>query len=310
MHRGILALALGGNALSPADAQGYAIERDRIAFTGNTLRRLAHTGWRLLIVHGNGPQVGRLLDADAQAENLDIHTAQTQGELGYLLARELAGSVSLVTRVHVHDSETRMPVHQAAQAGDRVPVQEGQTVMSRSALAPAVKAIGPLLAQPPAGVASIPYRTGWRQVVPSPLPHAVIELLAIRRLLTTHHVIAGGGGGIPLDCENTPVNGVVDKDRVAALLAIAVGATRLVFATDVDGLFTGFDTPHARLVPTLSLQAGEDMLAAGEASAGSMGPKLESALQFARQTGREALICRWDALEIALSGAAGTRITG
>jgi carbamate kinase len=169
----LLIVALGGNALSPPGrgGEGYADERRIVAQTARTLRDLAGLGRRLLIVHGNGPQVGRLLRTDPEPGNLDIHVAQTQGELGYLIARELAPEpvVGVLTRV----------------------------VVSEPLGAP-VKPIGPILAERPQKAASVPAGSGWRLVVPSPKPARVVEIKAVAQLLKSSHVVAGGGGGVPL----------------------------------------------------------------------------------------------------------------
>lgn len=279
----LLVLALGGNALSPPATTGddYPVEREIIARTALLLDRLASAGYRLLIVHGNGPQVGRLLRQDPAHGNLDIHIAQTQGELGYLLEAGMQDrAVCLLTRVTV-----------AADPG------------------PPLKPIGPVLEDRPREPA-IRTDAGWRLLVPSPRPLEVLELPAIKALLEQQHVIAGGGGGIPLTQTGTRVRGVVDKDRVAGLLATHLQATCLVFATDVAGVFaepgarTG--TPLARLDP----EAARSLIRRGIAEPGSMAPKLESAVGFSAATGRSAVICALDAIEDAMAGRSGTRVGG
>ncbi len=279
-ERPLLVLALGGNALSPPGSgdAGYAQERARVRRTGAALRRLADDGHRLLIVHGNGPQVGRLLEAERGSDNLDIHIAQTQGELGYLLLGELAGLTCVLTRVVVN-----------ADPGEPV------------------KPVGPLLEQPPEDRPAVVQAGGWRVVVPSPHPLEVLEAELISELLSRHHVVAGGGGGIPVTADGAPVTGVIDKDRVASLLAQALNAERLLFATDVDAVYEGFGSAAAAPLPTLSAPAART-LSRQPAAAGSMGPKLESAADFAQASGRDAWICALDDLEAALAGKAGTRV--
>ena len=202
-ERPLLVLALGGNALSPPSKAGddYPIEREIVNRTAWLLDQLTAAGYRLLIVHGTGPQVGRLLRQDPAHGNLDIHIAQTQGELGYLLAaamRELA--VCVLTRVVVGASPGKP-----------------------------VKPIGPILEVEPQNQPAIRVGDGWRLIVPSPRPVEVVEQAAIRALLEQQHVIAGGGGGVPLTASGKVVSGVVDKDWVAALLAIRLDAAPLVF---------------------------------------------------------------------------------
>jgi len=279
--RPLLVLALGGNALSPPAGrdEGYEPERRIIRETGEQLNRLADQGYRLLIVHGNGPQVGRLLRQDPSHGNLDIHIAQTQGELGYLLAATLRGrALCVLTRVVVEDDP-----------------------------GPPVKAVGPVLTARPAGDA-VRSGDGWRVAVAAPLPLAVREQAAIGVLLEHHHVIAGGGGGIPETAAGSPVAGVVDKDRIGALLAVALDARQLVFATDVPGVYPEPDVRSGPPLAGISLDTARALIARGVVAPGSMGPKVESAAAFAAATGRPAHICALGAVARALAGHAGTRI--
>jgi carbamate kinase len=188
-------VALGGNLLSPpAGDLSVSAERSVVTRAVQEIAQLA-AGHRLLVVHGNGPQVGRLLQAAGDDAALDVVVAQSQGELGYLLCEALdaalaaPASVAIVTRVLVDpaDDAPRKP-------------------------------IGPVLPQPPAGGPAVrtPDGRGWRRVVGSPRPRAVVELEAIRVALGTHHVVAGGGGGVPLAGGaggRIPQAAVVDKDR-------------------------------------------------------------------------------------------------
>lgn len=280
--RPLLVLALGGNALSPPAHAGddYALERDIVERTGKRLNRLASQGHRLLIVHGNGPQVGRLLRQDPTHSSLDIHIAQTQGELGYLLAAAIdEPAVCLLTRVVV-----------GADPG------------------PPVKPIGPVLDTRPEDAAATRAGSGWRLTVPSPRPVQVVEERAIAALLRDQHVIAGGGGGVPLTPAAEPVAGVVDKDWVAALLAVALSAEHLVFATDVAGVYQHPEQRDGDPLASLSAAAAQALIESGAATPGSMAPKLESAVDFAAATGRAAHICALDQIEQALAGNAGTTI--
>jgi carbamate kinase len=279
--RPLLVLALGGNALSPPTTAGddYPVEREIVGRTAILLDQLANAGNRLLIVHGNGPQVGRLLRQDPAHGSLDIHIAQTQGELGYLLESAMREPTAcLLTRVIV----------------DAAP-------------GPPVKPIGPILEGQPREPATHT-GAGWRLIVPSPRPREVVELPAIETLLAQQHVIAGGGGGIPQDESGTVVRGVVDKDWVAALLAIRLNAARLIFATDVTGVFAEPGALAGAPLASLDVEAARSLIQRGVAEPGSMAPKLESAVDFAAATGRSALICALDDIEGAMAGEAGTRI--
>jgi carbamate kinase len=281
-ERPLLVLALGGNALSPPATVGddYPVEREIVRRTGVLLDQLTRTGFRLLVVHGNGPQVGRLLRQDPAHGNLDIHIAQTQGELGYLLAAAMHDpAVGVLTRVVV-----------GADPG------------------PPVKPIGPVLETRPKDEPAIRTGEGWRLIVPSPRPLEVVEQAAIRRLLEEQHVIAGGGGGIPHNDAGEVAHGVVDKDWVAALLAIRLNAAHLVFATDVAGVLAAPEASSAAPLASLDPASARKLIESGVAASGSMAPKLESAIDFAEATGRSALICALDQIAAALAGSAGTRV--
>ena len=282
----LLVIALGGNALSPpAGDQGYATERAAAATAARQLAALGAGGRSLLIVHGNGPQVGRLLGSEADTGNLDIHVAQTQGELGYLLAEalELASdtpTVALVTRALVDPADP--------------------------AFGNPTKPIGPLLSARPAHGPAVQLPGGWRRTVASPHPQAIVEERAIAALLREQHVIAGGGGGIALARAaqgSQGLAGVIDKDWIAARLAVALDAQMLVFATNVAGVEDAHGTDQARLRPRLSVAQARELLAAGVLGAGSMAPKVESAVAFVAATGRPALILHTDVLAQALDAA-------
>ncbi len=280
-ERPLLVLALGGNALSPPATTGddYPVEREIVGQTAVLLDQLASTGYRLLIVHGNGPQVGRLLRQDPAHGNLDIHIAQTQGELGYLIQAAMAEpAVCLLTRVLV-----------AADSG------------------PPVKPIGPILEVRPKQPATRS-GSGWRLIVPSPRPVEIVEMPAIEKLIERQHVIAGGGGGIPQNESGEVVRGVVDKDWVAALLAIRLNASHLVFATDVAGVFADPETLSGTPLSNLDLASARSLVENGAATPGSMGAKLESAIDFAAARGRHAVICALEKITEAMAGKAGTRV--
>ena len=284
-QRPVLVVALGGNALAPpiAGVDHYQRERDIVAQTGAAMAQLASSRYRLVIVHGNGPQVGRLLqsdpDPDPNRSNLDIHVAQTQGELGYLLMAAInAPTACLLTRVVVEPE-----------------------------LGPPVKPIGPILDSAPAAPAqATQVAGGWRIVVPSPQPVSIVELDAISELLQTHHVIAGGGGGVPLSASGEAVSAVVDKDWVASLLAVELGAEHVIFATDVDGVYANFGTRNAKHLDRLSTSQARRLLQNDQLAAGSMAPKVASASQFATATGRTAHICALRDIQTTLAGASGT----
>ena len=283
IQRPLIVLGLGGNALSPpaVNDQNYQQERDIIARTGHALKAVADQGARLLIVHGNGPQVGRLLNQDPAHANLDIHIAQTQGELGYLI--QTATQIPMVTLL--------------------------TTVVIAEANCEPEKPIGPILMdRPEPGTPATRADGGWRAIVGSPRPQRVVESAAIRTLLAHQHVIAGGGGGIPLTEDGQAVQGVIDKDRLATLLAVEMGAQQLIFATNIDRVYTGFGSDAATPIDRMSPITAMQLVADGIAPAGSMGPKLEAAAAFVEATDGSAVICHVDDIVAATLGQAGTLI--
>ena len=290
---GLLTVALGGNAVSPPrGGLSFAVERELVARAAAELAPLASAGARLLVVHGNGPQVGRLLSAESADDpaDLDVLVAQTQGELGYLLLAALADQLGEVACAAV---VTRVVV-----AGDD------------PGFAAPTKPIGRVLAARPAAPA-VRVGDGWRRVVASPRPLAVVELEVIRRLLASAHVVAGGGGGVALvrsDARLQARAAVVDKDWTAALLATHLGAERLLYVTDVAAACDAFGAADECPLPRLSLADARARLAAGAFAAGSMGPKIASAVDFVAATGRPAVITTLGAVAAALAGQAGTTI--
>jgi carbamate kinase len=295
VSRPLLVVALGGNAVSPpAGRTDFAGERAAIDAVAAELAAPELGGARLLVVHGNGPQVGRLLAAPGLGEPtcLDVHVAQTQGELGYLLAEALerrlaAPCAALVTRAVVTADDP--------------------------AFAAPTKPVGVVLHErPPEGAAgATPDGRGWRRLVASPRPHTVVELAAIRALLVDHHVVAGGGGGVALaarDGARRPCAAVIDKDWVACLLAVRLDADRLLFVTDVPYAFDEFGRAGAAPIAVLRAAEARERLARGVFAPGSMGPKIESAAEFVEATGRVAVVTAPGAIAAAVRGERGTRV--
>jgi carbamate kinase len=294
-----LVVALGGNALG----RGTAAEQLVTLRTAcAALAPLVGEG-EVVVTHGNGPQVGNeLLRQERAADEvpplpLYLAVAQTQAEIGALIEAELSAAASrpvacLVTHVHVDPDDP--------------------------AFGEPTKPIGPFYDE--AQARALEQERGWRlvedagrgyrRVVPSPRPLDVVELESIRALVATGTiVVACGGGGIPVVSRNGHLKGVdavIDKDRVSALLAERLGAERLVILTEVPAVFRNYRKSNQQELRELSMAEAEELLP--ELAAGSMRPKVESAVDFAR-TGGKTLITSFDALAEALEGRAGTRIT-
>lgn len=304
----VLVVAFGGNALWPPGKSGAVPEQ--VAAARRALAPLVarvEAGTRLLLVFGNGPQVGaellrsHLAQSEVEPSPLDACVAATQGTMGYLLERalrdELAGrglspgiaAVGTLARVDpadpalLHPDKPVGPSYTDAEAA-RLAEQRGWTMVRTS--------------------------SGMRRVVPSPRPQEILNLDVLRSLLEAGHiVIAGGGGGVPVertaDGRLVGVEAVIDKDWTAALLGRELGAAELIDLTGVDYVQRGFGGPGAVSLPSLGREAARVLLAAGEFPPGSMGPKIEASLWFLER-GEKVLITSLGGLEAALSGRCGT----
>ena len=302
--------ALGGNALSPTGGTGTVEEmRAALTSTGRALAALVASGVSLVLTHGNGPQVGRILlqqelaAAQVPPMPMDVCGAESQGQLGYLIAQSLDNALRalrvesrvlcLVTQVVVNgrDPAFRRPSKPVGPAYDR---PTAQRIAHES---------GHVFAIQPGGT--------WRRVVASPLPVRFVEEAPLRALVDAGHVVvAAGGGGVPVVEHRGRLRGVeavIDKDRTAALLARAVGADRLLVLTEVAKVQVGFGTPAARELDTLTVQEARRLLAAGEFPSGSMGPKVEACADFAESGGTAVIAALADAAAAA-RGEAGTEV--
>ena len=312
LKRNAVVVALGGNALAPA-AQDVTIF-DQFRHTRESLGsviELARRGWRIAIVHGNGPQVGdellrNELAADVLPEQpLGVLVASTAGWIGYMIQQSLENGLR--------------------QAGveRRVVTQITQIVVDPAApeMQEPTKAIGRALDEDQAQQLC---EAGWvvredskgirRRVVPSPRPLEIVEKEAVRRVVERGGiVIAAGGGGVPVYRHPTlgleGVDAVVDKDLAAALLGCEIEATTLLLLTDIDGVYRDFGTDHATLIKRLSLEKAEKLLDTDQLGRGSMHPKVEAAVAFLKGGGRRVLIAQLDQGLAALEGKAGTAIS-
>jgi carbamate kinase len=289
-------VALGGNALLRKGERGTAAEqRANLRMTLDAAGGLL-SGGQVVVTHGNGPQVGNELlrqeagAAEAPQLPLWLAVALTQGEIGSLLAAELRGLGREAAVVLTH-----------------VEVDPGDRAFSEP-----TKPIGPFYDEGQA--TTLREERGWalvedagrgyRRVVPSPDPKAILELRAIRALLDTGTVVvAAGGGGIPVVRRGDRLEGadaVIDKDHASALLAEGLEAERLVILTQVDAVYRAFGTPEAEALR--ELRPGRDDAILDGLPAGSMRPKVEAAFRFVRATGGRALITSADALRDAEAG--------
>jgi len=307
---GRVVIALGGNALLRRGEDDTAdVMRRNARLAAEKIADIAAAGWEVVITHGNGPQVGRILLQNEIARDavhpmpLDVCGAESQGQIGYLLQvtigdvfyergmeRPVAAVLTLV-RVRPDDPAFQNPTkpigpHYSEVEAKRMADERGWTVA--------------------------PADDGWRRVVPSPHPYSIVEGSVVKQLAESGViVIASGGGGVPV-IEEGPrlvgVEAVVDKDLAASILAQDVQAEVLLTLTDVEGVHEHHGEAGERLLEWLSPDEAEKLLEAKRFPAGSMGPKVEAAVNFVNAGGKRAIIAALDRAPEALEGRAGTLV--
>ncbi|MFQ5701254.1 MAG: carbamate kinase [Acidobacteriota bacterium] len=306
-------IAFGGNALVRHGEDGTQDQQVRHAESlARSLVRVLGRGYDLLLVHGNGPQVGNLLARVEEAITkvppltLDVCVAQTEGGIGYLLERALrnqmitAGTdrqvVCLLTHVVVDPKDPALKRPSKPVGPFYTPYRAAY--LRRARLWPIVEDAG----------------RGYRKVVPSPRPLKVLNMPVIRVLLERGYiVIAGGGGGVPVIEEPSGklrgIEAVIDKDLTAAVIARNLHADVFVILTDVDHVFLNYGRKNQKPIARMSPQEAENHLRRGQFPPGSMGPKIAAAVQFVRSTGHDVIITSVRRCASAFSGRGGTRIT-
>jgi carbamate kinase len=296
-----IVVALGGNALlRRGESPESAIQLEHVAEAAPALAKAA-TEHELILVHGNGPQVGMLALESAADPTLsrpypfsDL-VAETQGVIGYWLQQGLANAglttpvVTLVTQTVVDPAD---PAFQDPSKFVGTVYDERRAHEMAAANDWGVRRDG----------------AGWRRVVASPLPQRIVEIETARTLMSSGTtVVLAGGGGVPVVEEAHGLRGVeavVDKDYVAALVATELRADLLVLLTDVDGVMTDYGTPKQALLRNVS----SDALRAMRFSAGSMGPKVTAACRFVEETRGHAAIGVLASADDVIGGAVGTQI--
>ncbi len=306
--RPLIVVAFGGNALMQASDDGSTTQQyKRAEAAAKVLHQIARKGYRILLVHGNGPQVGQELIRSEEASTklphvpLDACVASTQGTMAYALEMALynqshalrVASVLTLVEVLADDPGFGLPS----------------------------KPIGPFFAEHRARDLRKKLKwqmaedsgRGWRKVVASPMPQSIVNLEAIDAVVSRMDVvIAGGGGGVPVVRDSNGrlrgVEAVVDKDLTAALLGQVLGAHLMVILTAVDHISLDFGKPSQRRVAEMSLVDARKHLQDGQFPPGSMGPKVAAAIQFTDATQRPACIGSVNNISQILTGKAGTRI--
>jgi carbamate kinase len=304
-------VAVGGNALIRPGQKGSVQEQLANAEEAcSNLLPVIEQGFQLLFTHGNGPQVGnRLLRVEISSDEvqplpLDVCVADTQGGMGFMLQQAMdnvlrakgitrpVGTVVTQVIVDANDpafDEPSKPIG-SFYTGERAKVlrrEKGWRLVEQTG-------------------------RGYRRVVPSPIPQKIVELEVIRTLVDAGVVvIAAGGGGVPvvlLDGILRGVEAVIDKDRASSLIAQELKADLFLIATNVERVFLDYGRPGAKALSEISVEEAETHLKEGQFPPGSMGPKIEAALDYLRAGGREVVIADMSSVESALRGETGTRI--
>ena len=307
-------IAIGGNALIRDGQRGTIAEQfENAVETAGHIASLVADGWRVVVTHGNGPQVGFILlrselvgdSSPIPRLSLDMSVADSQGGIGHILGNALLNELGargirdqvacVLTHVVVDERDPAFtdptkpigPAYSAEEADTKRTV-EGWSMVEDSG-------------------------RGFRRIVPSPHPLRIVETEQIRALVQAGFVvIAAGGGGIPV-VETDPagyrgVEAVIDKDLASALLAASLGIPLLVLSTGVERVAIRFRQPDERFLDRLTVSEASRYLEEGEFPRGSMGPKVEAAITFLEHGGSEVLITSPSSLERAFAGESGTRI--
>ena len=308
-------IALGGNALMESSAKFASFDEQRkvVETTARQIALLMDQGWRVAITHGNGPQVGDLLLVSHLAHEhtkeipqipLDAANANTQGSLGYLIAQAIRNAsnqngngreiTAIVTQVVVDPRDPAF--HNPTKfVGPSYKIEEANELSVR---------LGWKMKEDRG--------RGWRRVVASPEPLDIIEIQTINRLMNAGvSVVTVGGGGIPVARESGFLKGVpavIDKDRASSLLATRLHVNILAIVTQVESVYLDFGHPTQRPVERLRIDEAKRLLSGGQFPAGSMGPKIEAAVRFIENGGKEVLITDPPNLIKGFEGAKGTRV--
>lgn len=300
----VLLVALGGNALIRKGQAGSIEEQfENLKQPVGQIAGLL-SQYRIIITHGNGPQVGNLLlqqecCSELPRLPLEILVAQTQGQIGYMIETTLDNELM---KLGSDNQQLFVTLLSYVVVDERDPAFENPS-----------KPIGPAFPQEMA--VALPYPTrktakGFRRVVASPKPITVVEKKEIKKLIDLDFVvIACGGGGIPVVKESRSFQGVdavIDKDLASARLALEVGVDIFLIATDVAGVALSYGKEQQRFLRRLTLAEASTYLEQGEFPPGSMRPKVEALLEFLQNGGKRAVICSVEEIEMALAGHAGT----
>jgi carbamate kinase len=310
----LLVVALGGNAILQRGEKGTFEEQyNNVKNTAKDLANLVEAGYKLVITHGNGPQVGATLLRHEAGQKMfgipafpmDVCGAETQGFIGYMIQQALRNElksrgidkyvVTVITRVIVDkdDPAFKNPTKPVGPFYTREEAEE-------------------LAKKRPDWIIREDSGRGYRRVVPSPDPKIIAERYAIKTLAENGFiVVASGGGGIPIIEEGTVARGVeavIDKDLAGERLATLIRADRFIILTDVDGAYLNYGTPQQKKLGVVKLSEMKRYYQEGHFKPGSMGPKVLASIRFVENGGKEAIIAKLGTVIEALEGKEGTHI--
>lgn len=306
-------VALGGNAiLQPGQEATYENQLENVRKSAEVIARIINNGHTVVVTHGNGPQVGNILRQNEEAKHvvpalpLDVCSAESQGFIGYMLEQTLRNELLKLN----NESPVVVTLTQTEVSSDDPDFQDPS------------KPIGVFfseeeankLAEEKGWVVKEDAGRGYRRVVASPEPKTILGSKAISQLTDLGSiVVAGGGGGVPVvkqaDGTYKGIEAVIDKDRSGFKLAEEIKADTFMILTDVTNVYVNYGKPDQKALEEITLAEAKAYVEEGQFSAGSMGPKMEAAINFA-ETGARAIICSLDKADQAMEGKAGTRIIG
>ncbi len=306
-------IAVGGNAIHPTRRPGTVEQQIEFAVkTGNALLPILEMDNQLIITHGNGPVVGKILMRQILSRDtvppmsMDVCVAHSQGGIAYLLMQNLENALrSVGNQRHVVCLLTQVEVDRDDPAFSH-PTKPVGAFYSESDARDIEKKLGWTMHEDSG--------RGWRYVVPSPRPKHIVDISLIETIAQSGAVvIAGGGGGIPVirndDGTRHGIEAVIDKDLSSALMANVLGIDTLMILTAVDKVYINFGQANQRGLDAVSLDEMVQLQADGEFAEGSMGPKIEAAIGFLQNGGKRAVIAHLDDAVAALAGDTGTRIS-
>lgn len=312
MKRKIALIAFGGNAILPKDKRGLQSEQMKKAQGAAKLMiEVVKKGYELILVHGNGPQVGNLLIQMEESINkvppfsLEVCDAMTEGSMGYMLEKSIINEL----RKNSLDKEIATLITQ-------VVVDKNDTAFQNP-----TKPIGPFYSKYRAQMLKREKKwsmvedagRGYRKVVPSPKPIDIVPKAVLYDLVHSGKiVIAAGGGGIPVIINGRGffqgVEAVIDKDFASSLIAKETSADLFVILTNVPRVCLNFGTPDEKPLPVITLPEAKKYLEDGQFPAGSMGPKIQAAIDYIENGGKEVIITSANHLKAALINRSGTKI--